>query len=231
MARVWLPRKEQVQHRLACDARSAACRSYLLGLRARVPASWPGHPAAQSSRRRGWPGRPAGLRCLRCSAAAFRRPCARRAHRRGRCWRRYDVSADRQRRSRWPFAVGIPLGRIGITLRVEVEHLVEGPESSVVKEHLARRCITQRRCLEHAAQIRLLRQVLARGTAEPEVEILRLSRFAAMSGLRGTPMATWPKSVNCAGLPPGTRSVQMALGAIASLGIVEGPVAPQLLHR
>src|SRR5271168_711501 len=127
------------------------------------------------------------------------------------------------------FAVGadrIDLLRIGVAKIVEVHHLLQGVEHAVVQEGVAYSGVAQGRRLEHAAELRLVGDVLANGTANAEIEIgwilgidereiaRRTQRFILRVGEH------WWPSVRA-------RLGSMAAGAIGFLGIVEQAKAAQ----
>ena len=66
----------------------------------------------------------------------------------------------------------IDLLRIGVAEIVEIHHLLQRVEHAVVEEHAAHGGVAQGRRLEHAAELRLVGNVLANGSANPEIEIV-----------------------------------------------------------
>jgi hypothetical protein len=62
--------------------------------------------------------------------------------------------------------------RIRVAEIVEIHHLLQGPEYAIVEEGAAYSGVAQGRRLEHAAKLRLVGNVLANGSANPEIEII-----------------------------------------------------------
>ena len=74
-----------------------------------------------------------------------------------------DLSVDAER---------IDLLRIRIAEIVEIHHLLQRLEYAIVEERAAYSGVAQGRRLEHAAKLRLVGNVLANGSANPEIEIV-----------------------------------------------------------
>ncbi len=127
--------------------------------------------------------------------------------------------ADRRTRRPCRRAFGVPLAGIGVALDVELEHLVQGVELSVVEEGASHGDVAQRRHAKLAAVLLVLGEVGAHRAAEPEV-------VKGGIGVRGERAVSRDAErvvaeVGEVGEPVLADPARVTAGAVPLLGVVE----------